>query len=395
VPFLKKYVVRVESRNRSQFLPAEATGFDVVLLDWPQGPETREMSKLKSPLGKREEWRHPTVLLGSAGLNLAVSWKLKGGSGCTCMDPLAYDLRAHEIFDRPFRIDRQKAVRIATPPDFKAEITAPQIEVLPLVQEYQRQWRAGWCSYSYDFYRNPDVEFFCGGVNHKTPTAAGLWRQGNLLHFGFEQSPAEMNESGQHLLLNAIAYISRFSEDEPIAVTPSVFAGPVARSRESVGRHLRNPEYQFDWFKEELAPALWAKLGPLGREKMTEWSDQNSQFLHPDADHHLELDADLVALGIPFDQPEFFTRTIDYLRAEGPTAELAQRLLRRYVPCGPSQRGAEAWAAWWQANRPYLFTSDAGDYCWYIDPLAKKRRVPSADLRGPKRADDSASVAAK
>jgi hypothetical protein len=393
VPFLKKYVVRVDSRDRSQFKPAEAAGFDVVLLDWPQGQETREMRRLRSPLGSRDQWRSPTVLLGSAGLNLAVAWKLKGGSGCTCMDPLAYDLRSHEIFDHPYRIDRATTVRIPTPPDFKQEIKAAEIEVLPLVHDYQRQWRPGWCSYSYDFTRNPDVEFFCGGVNHKTPTAAGFWRQGNLLHFGFEQSPTEMNESGQRLLLNAIAYISRFTEDRPIAVTPSVFAGPVARSRESVLRHLRNPEYRFEWFKEDLSPGLWAKLEPVGREKMTDWADKNSQFLHPDSNQQLDLDQDLVALGIAFDQPEFFTRTISDLRAGGPAAERAQRLLSRYVPCGLGQAGPDEWAAWWKTTQPFLFASDAGDYRWYIDPLAKKRSIPSTELRGPKRADSVAAVA--
>src|SRR6266404_4277335 len=155
LPFLKKYVAQVESRNRSGFKAPDAAGFDVVLLDWPQGEETREMRKLKSPLGSRDEWNRPTVLLGSAGLNLAVSWKLKGGSGCTCMDPLAYDLRSHDIFERPYRIDRNTAVRIPTPPDFKEEIKAAEIEVLPLVQDYKREWRAGWCSYAYDFARNP------------------------------------------------------------------------------------------------------------------------------------------------------------------------------------------------------------------------------------------------
>ena len=59
-----------------------------------------------------------------------------------------------------------------------------------------------------------------------------------LLHFGFEQSPAEMNEAGQRLLLNSIAYISRFTEDRPIAVTPSVFAGSVAFPRAYLDRRL-------------------------------------------------------------------------------------------------------------------------------------------------------------
>src|SRR5882724_5215469 len=102
--------------------PTEARDFDVVLFDWPQGEETRDMRKLGSPLGQREHWNRPTVLLGSAGLNLAVAWKLKGGSGCTCMNPLAYDLREHEIFERPFKIDRSSMISIPTPADFQEEL---------------------------------------------------------------------------------------------------------------------------------------------------------------------------------------------------------------------------------------------------------------------------------
>ncbi|WP_406699745.1 hypothetical protein V5E97_12885 [Singulisphaera sp. Ch08] len=243
VTFLKGKVAQVEAKSLASFQVKDAGSFDVVLLDWPQGEETREMRKLRSPLGTREAWNKPTVLLGSAGLNLAVCWKLKGGSGCTCLDPLAFDLREHEIFESPFPIDRSKMVSIRTPADFSDELKDAKIKVLPLVADFHRKWKAGWCTHALDFARLPDVEFFCGGVNTQTPTSAGLWRQGNLLHFGFEQSPAEMNESGQRLLLNSIAYISRFTEDRPIAVTPSVFGGPAARSRSTLGRWLRNPDY--------------------------------------------------------------------------------------------------------------------------------------------------------
>jgi len=75
VDFLKGKVALVEAKTRAEFRPKDALRFDVVLLDWPQGDETREMRTLKAPLGAREEWTTPTVLLGSAGLNLAVSWK--------------------------------------------------------------------------------------------------------------------------------------------------------------------------------------------------------------------------------------------------------------------------------------------------------------------------------
>jgi hypothetical protein len=255
-------------------------------------------------------------LLGSAGLNLAVCWKLKGGSGCTCLDPLAYDLREHEIFELPGRIDRGKMISIATPADFSDELEAKEIKVLPLVADiHQKRGMPGWCTHALDFARLPDVEFFCGGVNSQTPTSAGLWRQGNLLHFGFEQSPPEMNESGKQLLLNSIAYISRFTEDRPIAVTPSVFAGPVARSRATLGRWLRVPSYSTDFGKDVVAS------------------------------------------------------------------------LKRYVPMGPKSDSADEWDRWRKESEAFVFASDAGDYRWYIDPLAKRRGVPVAEMRGPRRAD--------
>ena len=52
-----------------------------MLLDWPQSDLERQQRVGTSPLGKRDEWAKPTVLLGSAGLNLAVAWKVYGGSG--------------------------------------------------------------------------------------------------------------------------------------------------------------------------------------------------------------------------------------------------------------------------------------------------------------------------
>jgi hypothetical protein len=63
----------------STFKPEQAAQYDVVLLDWPQSGEIRELKR--APLGDRETWTKPTVLLGSAGLNLAVVWKVRGGSG--------------------------------------------------------------------------------------------------------------------------------------------------------------------------------------------------------------------------------------------------------------------------------------------------------------------------
>ncbi len=79
--FLGKNVGRIEAVSRNHFKPADADRFDVVLLDWPQEVTALKEGKGRSPLGERAAWNKPTVLLGSAGLNLAVVWKVRGGSG--------------------------------------------------------------------------------------------------------------------------------------------------------------------------------------------------------------------------------------------------------------------------------------------------------------------------
>jgi hypothetical protein len=92
------------------------------------------------------------------------------------------------------------------------------------------------------------------------------------------------------------------------------------------------------------------------------------------------------ALGAPIDRVEFFEKTIAALRRKGDDAQRAKRLLTRYAPAGAKHEAADEWEKWFAEDRPYLFFSDQGDYRWYVDPLAKKRGVPSKDLRGPARA---------
>ena len=77
--FLRTKVAKIEALDRRGFKQQQASEFDVVLLDWAQ--EGQQLGRLVAPLGERSTWSKPTVLLGSAGLNLAVAWKVRGGSG--------------------------------------------------------------------------------------------------------------------------------------------------------------------------------------------------------------------------------------------------------------------------------------------------------------------------
>ena len=79
--FLQKNVGRLEAVSRQGFKQEQANSFDVVVLDWPQSDRTEQERQQGSPLGARANWTKPTVLLGSAGLNMAIVWKVRGGSG--------------------------------------------------------------------------------------------------------------------------------------------------------------------------------------------------------------------------------------------------------------------------------------------------------------------------
>ena len=137
----------------------------------------------------------------------------------------------------------------------------------------------------------------------------------------------------------------------------------------------------------DLGDALAAQVKGMSREQQLAWAKVNTKYLHPNAEFKMVMDEDLLAWGIPFDSPGFFDKAVAGLRTGGKEAERAARLLARYVQSGPKAGGADAWATYWRENQPYLFASDAGEYLWYLDPLAKRRGVPTKDLRGPKRAD--------
>jgi hypothetical protein len=79
--FLSTNVARVDVAWRATFDPVLASQFDVVLLDWPQSESKGQFPPKKSPLGERNAWTKPMVLLGSAGLHLAIVWDVKGGFG--------------------------------------------------------------------------------------------------------------------------------------------------------------------------------------------------------------------------------------------------------------------------------------------------------------------------
>jgi hypothetical protein len=258
--------------------------------------------------------------------------------------------------------------------------------VLPLVSDTKGH-QSGWCTYTYEHEQAPELETLSGGINSKSPKAGALWRQGHLLHFGFDLSPAEMNEFGQRLLINSIAYISRFTEDRPIIQTPCVFVqGKRIFDRNAISRLVKRPEADLDSLKYYVAKRECEKLAGKSKAQVGEWFLQVQEYLHADADGLLTVDEDAQSLGVAPARLAFFTKAIAILGDKGSAAS-ARRLLVRYAPDGPGAEGStDNWESWLSKNKSSLFFSDTGGYRWYVDPLAKKRGVPTEKLRGAARA---------
>jgi hypothetical protein len=300
-------------------------------------------------------------------------------------------LRDHEIFRAPHSIATRPLESRSTPEAFRATPLLDTIDVLPLAQAHGNELLSGWCSYVYRFGDNPEVEVFCGGINHKTAEAAALWRQGNLVHFGFEEGPAELNDNGRDMLENAIVYIARFTEDRPIAHTPSAFElGHSLPRRASLVKELKHTGADLERVRPYLGEEEVALSQKLSLAEYTKRFCELAPYFGLDAEDKLVLDPDLVALGVGCDNPTFFAQALARLESPTVTDEAragALRALARYAPKDACKEATpRAWSAWYDAHAPYLFFSESGWCRWYVDPLAKARGTASKDLRGPARA---------
>ena len=293
-------------------------------------------------------------------------------------------LRDHDIFNSPLTVDQSQTVSRPTPGAWTRSLKRSDVEVLPIVDDQEASYRDGWCVYTYEHTQAPELEIICGGINAKTPKASGIWRQGFLMHFGFEPSPSEMNANGQALLVNSISYISNFADDRPIVRTPSSFYSRKRMfDRNSLSRLVANEGRDLKtYLSYYLSGKTQARTAELTRREFGEWFQKNRPFLRADDDGKFQVDADAREFGIGNDQPEFIESALSAL-SDHKRAALARTLLARYVPEGPAQNASvQNWTTWWHENQPYLFFTDTGGCQWLIDPLAKSRGIATTSLRG-------------
>jgi hypothetical protein len=409
VRFLREQFARVDPVELGTCTPEQLRTADVAVLDWP-----KEQGALHwigdmrvpplAPLGELARWDRPTVLIGSAGLNFAAAWNLPGTDGGACLSPLAYGMRDHPLFAAPQVIDRAATAAVAVPSAWREALPGQERIAGLRLCDGDAPAAPGWCAVAVELV-GPELEIMSGGLNTAQPTHAAIWRQGNLLHFGFEQMPGEYNATGRKLLVNAIAYAARFQTDRPI-VRKRSFADPAGAAPSlALLQHLRTVPAAFDEpaanpfatptvRRRPTAADLAALFAPPWREQLAALPLADACKFVNDRDSArcvdgstFAFDQDALVLGI--DVRDRSTLGLLVARLQGPDAATARRLLQRLLPDGPPAHTTPAnWENWLRAREGAL-AFDPLSLVWRQDWLAHWRGE-NGSPQGPARADGDA-----
>jgi hypothetical protein len=292
--------------------------------------------------------------------------------------PRAFDKRPTEVHDTP-----------DSWADHVGESEREKVAFVPLADGEPSSFGPGWCTYAGNLEKAPDTEVICGGMNSKLPTAAAVWRQGNLLHFGFQQDPSELNERGRALLENCIVYGAKFRGDRPLGQVRSVFVDRASpRPKSYLRAALAKEDSELDDLVETLEEPLQAKVRALGLAEARKFLQARLDRLAAGSTGRLTLDDDAERLGVALDAADYVER-VAALARDGESAQrpVALALLARRVPGGPVGKDAEAWGRFAAEVKGRVFFTELGGYVWLVDELARTRGVTSAELRGAARAD--------
>jgi hypothetical protein len=320
----------------------------------------------------------------------------------------------HEIFQKPFKVDIQYDM-VPTPEEYRNRGLKPG-DPLKVWHVQTKNFEnddvgPGVVSMGDGFTDSPDAEYIAGGINHKTPTAVAIGRQGPFFLWGFSAAPNDLTESGRRAFLNSVVYAAKFDR-APLLVHRNMTSrdrvpwliGFLAAKREGHAAQVevvRKFNQQLAAIREKAKTnpdTLTAREKPLAEIKdLTEmsydqyanmllsetrralpvdvvkqcgddaakyaaWFKENRPYLYSTTSYHNEVDEDAKALGIPNSDLRILDACVESLE-RGTDTERAARLLRRYT--GESFTTPAEWRAWLTGSRADLFFSDIGGYKFF------------------------------
>ncbi len=294
------------------------------------------------------------------------------------------------IFETPHRIDTTATVPHATPQSWREALgDAAEVQVLRL-GDPKATPMPGWCTAGGQL-TGPEIEVICGGINTKQPTHAAVWRQGNLLHWGFEPDPDHLEETGRKLLVNAVAYVSRFVNDRPVVRVRS-FADPAGGAPSMLWLDRLLADKDVDTLAGMFAEPWNTRIEAQGDGAIAWVTARLGAVRDSGGNSDFTFDERALALGVDLRQRAVLRDLV--ARLDGEQAETARALLESLVAGGPEPGTTKNnWTNWLRRNENALCW-DAWSHVWRVDQLALWRRVDSDRLRGPDRADGGAIDAA-
>ena len=373
--FLAKSFAKVSTTDYRTFKEGDASGYDVVILDWtsvyprddqgkitqaPAGTNSRVI--LPTPPKLSSSFDRPTIMIGGAGDRATVSSQLKIDWLCLCLNEAAHGVvSSHEVFQKPLKVDLQFE-DAAVPPEYRhypgGEKLGDTIKVWKVQTKKFPEIDPGMVSDPYGFADSPDAEVISSGLNGKGPDSVALGRHGNFFLWGFSGSPADMTPEARKCFVNSICYIKKFDGQKPFVKKTSsgrewslVYAGYMEQ--------FANQDFVKTMFPEDVRKRL-------GKDpaKYVSYYKENLEYLIP-AQSGFAVDEDVKGLGLSNRKVELLEQCVALLE-RGERTDTAFRILKRYTT--ESFGDAQRWRSWLRENRNRIFFTDAGGFKFLVAP---------------------------
>jgi hypothetical protein len=218
-----------------------------------------------------------------------------------------------------------------------------------------------------------DAEIIAMGTSGKGPLRGAVVRHGPFTFWGFAYAPDAMTDAGRALFLNTLHYAAKQGERE-------VLEKRMAKTRHSPYSYLALAKFKHPGFIRTLAQYLPEEMAGKGITETEAWLDENLPYLYARG-RRFEVDLAARELGIPNHSTALLEKCIDDLGKKARYLK-AHEVLVRYTGMTGLGASRKAWRKWYKENRDYLFFSDIGGYRFVLDAEAKKKGVPTQELRG-------------
>lgn len=436
---LKQYFKRVEVVNARDYVPEMSDDYDVTIMDGVPR-ELRPAREIvneegividrQNPAYLPEDFDRPMILIADIGDVVGSRIGVKINNYCLCLDADAHHFdEGHPIFHEPFEV-KISVVMKPTPSEALKLVRAGEAPLPDSVEMWRVQtkgykteqgFRPGMIARPWGFTDSPDAEYISGGVSAKDIDAVAIGRHGNFFFWGFSASPVNMTEEGKTVFVNAVAYISKFAGQTPIArkyksdIATREYAGQqkdflsykrwqektavekvyleqiakvkkTALEKQEKGEKLTGEERAAlrstvrlqsyaEWLKSR-EPVLFNRFGDNEQAYMDYYDENRDYFYGGDKMSYWMVDEDVKSWGIPNNDIRLLEKAIGCWE-RGEEVDKAKRILTRYTLCRFST--PHEWREWYETNKDWIFFTESGG--WFFMVNTRDISVPGNDYR--------------